>query len=89
MEIQSRAVTLVAEAMGLPSNLVAAALGASFTDRCRGRWGSFPETMARLAGELGADLAQGQLEAVCATRLASQRGLMHLRPYAEPVLASL
>ena len=89
-EIQREAVRPAADLIGVPVDRLMSTLAATFTDRCLGRWGSFSETMSRLAAEVGVSLSEEQIGELCRVRLASQqRQLMRLRDTAETVIGSL
>lgn len=83
------AVSRVASAMHVPVETLVSVLAWSFDDRSQGRWGSFEETMERLAHEAGASLTSDQLAAVCEARLQSQREMVNLRPETLPTVEAL
>lgn len=63
------AVSRVASAMDVPPRRLASVLASSFDERSQGRWGSFEDTMKRLAAEAGVHLTPAELAAVCQARL--------------------
>ena len=90
LENQQRAVAPMAEAMGVALDAVLSALQASFTDRCLGRWGSYEQTMARLAVEVDVTLSEEALAELCRIRLSGQQAeLIRVRSDAEPVVRTL
>jgi len=90
VEAQVEAVRPAAELFGVSVDRLMTRLAVTFTDRCRGLWGSFSETMARLAVEMGAELSDEEIAEICRVRLASQQQqLIRLRDTAESVIGSL
>lgn len=78
------------EVLGVATEDLEQMMHESFSERCRGQWGTFEETMVRLAQELDVQLSGTDLEEACRVRLDSQWELVsNLRNDAVPVLEAI
>ncbi len=80
----------LANALGVPGPDLERAMHGSFSERSSGEWGTFEETMIRLAGVLGATPTPSELDGALDARLRSQRILVdRLREDSVPTLRTL
>lgn len=79
----------LAAAMGVPADAVSKALDDSFPERITGALGNVRQSMQVLAGRLGIELSDEQLDEVIRIRREVQESMFTLRPEVRPVIGKL
>ncbi len=79
----------LAAVLGVPADALLQALDESFPERISGALGDVRQTMQVLAGRLGAQLSDGQLDRAARVRREMQESMFTFRPEALPVLGQL
>jgi putative hydrolase of the HAD superfamily len=76
----------IAAVLGVDGQALQAAWRDSFPERATGALGDLPQTMRVVAGRLGIQLTDAQVDAACRVRRRLQRTLFTLRPDAMPAI---
>ena len=88
-EIWADHTAALAAVLGVPADALVQALDESFPERISGALGDVRQTMRVLAGRLGAQLNDGQLDRAVRVRREMQESMFTFRPEAVPVLRQL